>query len=214
MWTPDDSISVRGTRCSALISRRLVHGTHLYPTAALRMPVAAEAAATWRLRINRMKHGLAVGVKSPALACGRVFGREASVGLVWWLSNTGQIYNGSEEVPLFPRDPAWSESLSGEGARHSWSFRPGDVVHVRLDKAQLSFRVNSREWSSPVSVAPMAAVARGNAAREDVQLDGFDIIEFVVQMLDAGDQVLSLSLSLSLSLCLSLSLYVCVYVCM
>jgi hypothetical protein len=143
MWEPDETVSVRGTRCLALVSRRLLHGTHLYPTATLRMPVTAEATATWRLRVNKMKHGLAVGVKSPALARGRVFGRQASVGLVWWLSNSGQIYNGSEEVPLFPSDPAWSES--------------GDVVQIRMDAAQLSFRVNNRGWSSPVSVAPMAA---------------------------------------------------------
>jgi hypothetical protein len=160
MWEPDESVSVRGTRCLALISRRLLHGTHLYPTATLRMPVTAEATATWRLRINKMRHGLAVGVKSPALARGRVFGRQASVGLVWWLSNSGQIYNGSEEVPLFPSDPAWSESLNffGDPSRiHGWSFRSGDVVQIRMDAAQLSFRVNNRGWSSPVSVAPMAA---------------------------------------------------------
>jgi hypothetical protein len=32
-------------------------------------------------------------------------------------------------------------------------------------------------------------VASGNASREDVQHNGLEMIEFVVQMLDAGDQV-------------------------
>ena len=39
MWEVDDCVSVRGTRCKALISRRLFIGIHIYPTASLRLPV-------------------------------------------------------------------------------------------------------------------------------------------------------------------------------
>jgi len=39
MWEVDDFVSVRGTRCKALISRRLFMGVHIYPTASLRLPV-------------------------------------------------------------------------------------------------------------------------------------------------------------------------------
>lgn len=67
MWAPDDALSVRGARCTALLSRRVLDGVHLYPTASLRVPVAAQASALriWRIRVAKMKHGAAVGIKSP-----------------------------------------------------------------------------------------------------------------------------------------------------
>lgn len=160
MWLPDESLSVRGARCTALLSRRVLGGIHLYPTASLRIPVSAHDSALWRIRIVKMKHGLAVGVKSPALERGRVFGRPVSVGLVWWLSNEGCVYNGSNEVPLFHNDPTWSESLAGAGESQGssvWRFRAGDIVQIKLEQAQVSFCVNNRSWSHPASVAPMAA---------------------------------------------------------
>jgi hypothetical protein len=153
------------------------------------MPVATQSKALWRLRVGKMKNGIAVGVKSPALEKGRVFGRQSSVGLVWWLSNAGQIYNGGEKVPLLPNDPSWSESLSGDESQGSnvWRFRAGDTVHCKTENAQVSFRVNDRSWSRPMSIAPMAAVARGNAAKDDVQRGGVEIVEFVVQVKNIKD---------------------------
>ena len=146
-----------------------------------------------------------------ALAKGRVFGRPASVGLVWWLSSEGCVYNGSNEVPLFPDDPTWSESLAGTSSSKAssvWKFRAGDIVQVKLEQAQVSFRINNRSWSHPASVAPMAAgmmlqghsramsplarsvltdrnlpVARGSATTEGVQRDGLEVVELAVQML-------------------------------
>jgi hypothetical protein len=169
MWVRDESLSVRGARCTALLSRRVLDGVHLYPTASLRLPVSpAQHSALWRFRIVKMKHGLAVGVKSPALARGRVFGRPSSVGLVWWLSSEGSVYNGSNQVPLFHNDPTWSESLAGtsDGQGSSvWRFQAGDIVQVKLDQAQVSFCVNNRSWSHPTSVAPMAAGRKTNALR-------------------------------------------------
>ena len=54
MWETDESVSVRGARCTALISRRAVLGVHMYPTATLRMPIDAEVFLALRQRITEL----------------------------------------------------------------------------------------------------------------------------------------------------------------
>jgi hypothetical protein len=82
MWAPDDALSVRGARCTALLSRRVLDGVHLYPTASLRVPVAAQASALWRIRVAKMKHGVAVGIKSPGPCFVRAVRRKSPGGWV------------------------------------------------------------------------------------------------------------------------------------
>ena len=193
MWDPDEAVSVRGARCTAVLSRRVAQGVHLYPTATLRMPALAQARTLWRLQVGQMKNGLGVGIKTPALERGRVFGRQASVGLVWWLSNTGQLYNGNEQEPLFAdataTAPSQSESDPKDARLSTWRFGAGDVVCLRVDGAQLSVRVNDRSWSQPVQITPKPAEAAGAACTETPQRTSSGVIELAVQMLDAGDQV-------------------------
>ena len=162
MWEPHESVCVKGSRCTALVPRHLKNGVHMYPTAVVRMPAASHGGGTtlWRLRVCTMKNGMAVGVKSPALEKGRVFGRQASVGLVWWLSSSGQIYNGSEEY-----------TVEDDGG----SFVAGDYLDVKVENLQVSFRVNEGRWTRGVGIP-----VRG-ADRQQLQL--------AVQMLDACDAV-------------------------
>ena len=193
MWDPDEAVSVRGARCTAVLSRRVAQGVHLYPTATLRMPALAQARTLWRLQVGKMKNGLGVGIKTPALERGRVFGRQASVDLVWWLSNTGQLYNGSEQEPLFAdataTAPSQSESDPKDARLSTWRFGAGDVVCLRVDGAKLSVRVNERSWSQPVQITPKPSAAAGAACTETPQRTSSGVIELAVQMLDAGDQV-------------------------
>jgi hypothetical protein len=141
-----------------------------------------------------MKNGLAVGVKSPALQKGRVFGRQASVNLVWWLSHTGQMFNGSEEVPLIPETKS-SCSANETEAFSIWRFRAGDTVYIRVAKSRVSVRVNDSSWSCPVSITPQASPSNGEGSADPgvrthaLRNKPKDTLQLVVQMLDAGDHV-------------------------
>jgi len=149
-----------------------------------------QAQVVWRLKIIRMKNGLALGVpadppsfpaslsslafvtpnpnaqttctsiifvgwcvrgkkqvKSPALEKGRVFGRKASVGLVWWLSNVGQVFiffkwrRLSFQVIFQKRSLRWQVSLAGND------------TYDDSDEARLPFLERSRYWSNLQIVA-------------------------------------------------------------
>lgn len=144
MFEPGPGVRVEGPRVRAVRSRRVKEGVHVFPTASTWLPAGREERRSWRVKIGKMATGMAIGVKSPWLDEGRVFGRKASVGMVWWLGNTGQIFDGNKQLKsnLFAQKNDGSPEASVEAPPVNLKFQAGDVLEVAMDYGRLTFRVN------------------------------------------------------------------------
>lgn len=154
MFEPGPGVRVDGGAIRALRSRRVKDGVHVFPTASSWLPVVRDESSTWRVRVEKMANGMAIGVKTPWLDDGRVFGRKASVGMVWWLGNDGLLHDGNLRIPSISV-PRGDEI---EAPPVNLKFGEGDVVEVAMEFGRLHFRVNQGERSDGVQVLPSIPV--------------------------------------------------------
>lgn len=94
----------------------------------LRLPAHNMTRSEWRVRIVKQKQGLAVGLKCSELEDGKVFGRDQSRGLVWWMTSEGHVCDGSCKLQTGDLGLRYAVFFVSAGQRSEFDFRCGESI--------------------------------------------------------------------------------------